>query len=51
MHINIYYLTEDEKYMCLNLFGKASKRTKKQWITEAILAKIKKESGKEYQEV
>jgi hypothetical protein len=31
-----------------NQFG--IKRTKKQWITEAILAKIKKESGKEYQE-
>lgn len=26
------------------------KRTKKQWIIEAILAKIKKETGKEYQE-
>ena len=27
------------------------KRTKKQWIIEAILAKIKKETGKEYQEI
>ena len=32
-----------------NRFG--IKRTKKQWIIEAILDKIKKESGKEYQEV
>ena len=32
-----------------NQFG--MKRTKKQWITEAILAKIKKETGKEYQEI
>lgn len=32
-----------------NQFG--MKRTKKQWIIEAILAKIKKESGKEYQEM
>ena len=31
-----------------NKFG--MKRTKKQWIIEAILAKIKKETGKEYQE-
>lgn len=31
-----------------NQFG--IKRTKKQWIIEAILAKIKKETGKEYQE-
>ena len=31
-----------------NQFG--MKRTKKQWIIEAILAKIKKETGKEYQE-
>ena len=29
MHINIYYLTEDEKYMCLNLFGKTSRGCKK----------------------
>ena len=27
------------------------KRTKKQWIIEAILSKIKKETGKEYQEM
>ena len=32
-----------------NRFG--TKKTKKQWTIEAILAKIKKESGKEYQEV
>jgi hypothetical protein len=32
-----------------NKFG--IKRTKKQWIIEAILDKIKKESGREYQEV
>lgn len=31
-----------------NQFG--IKRTKKQWIIEAILAKIKKETGKEYLE-
>lgn len=31
-----------------NQFG--MKRTKKQWIIEAILAKIKKETDKEYQE-
>ena len=31
-----------------NRFG--IKRTKKQWITEAILANIKKEAGREYQE-
>lgn len=43
-----YKLNSTIEALQKNQFG--MKRTKKQWIIEAILAKIKKETGKEYQE-